>query len=75
METPFPSRKSTTFEWLPNARTALEWADAFNGTLNFRDCRFVSLYNWERVRDNSEALEGLRLALAYQASRSNLAPR
>ena len=50
-------------EWLPNARTADEWAKAYNDVLQFRKCRFVDLYNWEGIRGKPEAIEGLRRAL------------
>jgi hypothetical protein len=50
-------------EWLPNARTAEEWAKAYRDVLKFRRCRFVDLYNWEGIRNKPEAIEGLRLAL------------
>lgn len=47
-------------EWLPYARTAAEWEAACNHTLGFQRCRLLSLYNWEGIRDNLEAVEGLR---------------
>lgn len=50
-------------EWLPNARSAEQWTSAYNRTLSFRKCRFVSVYNWESIREKPEAIEGLRRAL------------
>jgi hypothetical protein len=51
-------------EWLPNAVTAGQWRDACERTLGYRRCRFLSLYNWEGIRDNSAAVEGVRQALS-----------
>lgn len=53
-------------EWLPFSRTAAEWTKAWNDVLLFRNCHFVALYNWEGIRENPEALEGLRQALRYK---------
>lgn len=50
-------------EWLPNAKTAEEWAAAYEAVLSFRRCRFVDLYNWEGIRNKPDAIAGLRLAL------------
>lgn len=50
-------------EWLPGAKTAAQWAAAYEETLSFRRCRFLSLYNWEGIRSKPEAVEGLRRAL------------
>jgi hypothetical protein len=50
-------------EWLPHASTAEQWRDACNRTLGFRRCHFLSLYNWEGIRNNAPALEGIRQAL------------
>jgi hypothetical protein len=48
-------------EWLPlGAKTAEDWSAAYRATLGFRDCRFVSVYNWEGIRRKPEALDGLR---------------
>ena len=51
-------------EWLPGAGTAAQWANAYEKTLSFHRCRFLSLYNWEGIRSNPEAIKGLRRALA-----------
>lgn len=50
-------------EWLPGAKTAAEWETAYNKTLSYRNCRHLSVYNWEGIRGQPEAIEGLRLAL------------
>jgi len=50
-------------EWFPSAKTAAEWEAASRKTLGFRRCRFVCVYNWESIRNNAEALEGLRRAV------------
>ena len=50
-------------EWLPGAVTAAQWTDAYEKTLSFRHCHFLSLYNWEGIRSKPEAIEGLRRAL------------
>jgi hypothetical protein len=50
-------------EWLPAVSTAAQWAAAYEETLSFRRCRFLSLYNWEGIRSKPEAVEGLRRAL------------
>ncbi len=50
-------------EWLPNTKTAAQWTAAYEKTLTFRRCRFLSLYNWEGIRANKEAVAGLRNAL------------
>jgi hypothetical protein len=51
-------------EWLPvSARTAADWADAYEKTLDFGRCRFVCVYNWESIAPKPEAIEGLRRAL------------
>jgi hypothetical protein len=33
-------------EWWWGGSTAAEWADHFQRTLSFRDCRFICVYNW-----------------------------
>ena len=53
-------------EWYPNATTAAQWENAFNRTLGFANCRYLALYNWELIRDNPAAIEGLRRALVSQ---------
>jgi hypothetical protein len=50
-------------EWLPGARTADEWAAAYRKTLAYRRCHHVSVYNWEGIRNNAEAVAGLKQAL------------
>jgi hypothetical protein len=50
-------------EWLPSASTATQWAAAYEQTLSFRRCRFLSLYNWEGIRSKPDAVAGLRRAL------------
>jgi hypothetical protein len=47
-------------EWLAFSRTADEWATAYRTTLQFRRCRFVSVYNWEGISKKPEAVAGLR---------------
>ncbi len=49
-------------EWLPAASTAAEWSKSILETLEFKHCRFISVYNWEGIRGNSAALEGIELA-------------
>lgn len=56
-------REWAAAEWLPNARTPEQWQAAIDATLGFRQCRFLSLYNWEGVRNRPEAVEGIRRAL------------
>lgn len=50
-------------EWLTNAKTADGWADDIRRTLGFRNCRSLSVYNWEGVRSRPEALRGLQTVL------------
>ncbi|HEY3281822.1 MAG TPA: hypothetical protein VGN26_06065 [Armatimonadota bacterium] len=50
-------------EWLPSASTSQEWQAAIRQTLGFRSCRFLSLYNWEGVRGNADAVAGIRGSL------------
>ena len=49
-------------EWLPAAQKASEWKQWVLGTLEYRNCRFISLYNWEGIKNNSEALQGIEQA-------------
>ena len=52
-------------EWLPlGAKTSADWRDAALATLGYRRCRSLSVYNWEGIRGNPEAIDGLRQALA-----------
>ncbi len=50
-------------EWLPNAQTASEWAQAYRSTLAFQNCRSVSVYNYETIQNKPDALTGLREVL------------
>ena len=50
-------------EWLPSANTAAGWEKAYQATLSFRQCRFLSVYNWEGIRADPDAMAGLRRAL------------
>jgi hypothetical protein len=51
--------------WLP-AQSAQEWAEHIEKTLQFKDCRFICIYNWNLggVESRSEALEGIRLVMS-----------
>ncbi len=51
-------------EWLPSAKTAGEWAEAYRACLRFGDCRFVAVYNWESIAAKPEAIAGLRNVLS-----------
>ena len=53
-------------EWLTFGTDSIQWEAAIENTLSFRRCRFLSVYNWEGVRDNASAVEGLRRALAAE---------
>lgn len=50
-------------EWLAFASDAAGWERSLRTTLGFGACRFVSLYNWEGIRQNPAAIEGLRRVL------------
>lgn len=52
-------------EWLPAAKTPMEWANAYRACLNFGNCRFVAVYNWEGIRNKPDALAGLRDVLTH----------
>jgi hypothetical protein len=54
-------------EWLTFVQTADGWTDALEQTLRFKNCRFVSIYNWESIFNKPEALQGIRRALAAAA--------
>ena len=56
-------REWAAAEWLPAAVSAEQWRDACERTLGYRRCRFLSLYNWEGIRDNPAAVEGIRRAM------------
>jgi hypothetical protein len=60
-------------EWLPFATTAVQWRDAIDTTLGFKHCRFLSVYNWEGIRDHPEALAGIREALGSSDAHPNKA--
>ncbi len=49
-------------EWWWTGSTAEEWASHFSQTLQFRDCRFICVYNWNQggVESRSDALDGIR---------------
>jgi len=47
-------------EWLPFSRTTAEWTAAYRTTLEYRRCRFISVYNWEGISKKPEAVAGLR---------------
>lgn len=55
-------------EWLPAANTAEEWRDAIDNTLGFLRCHFVSVYNWEGIRNKPEAVKGVGMAVAENAN-------
>ncbi|KXK33381.1 MAG: hypothetical protein UZ16_OP3001002327, partial [Candidatus Hinthialibacteria bacterium OLB16] len=50
-------------EWWWPAEDAAGWADHFEKTLRFRDCRFICAYNWNQggVESIPSALEGIEL--------------
>jgi hypothetical protein len=55
-------------EWLPAASTAEEWRKAIDNTLGFLKCHFLSIYNWEGIRQKPEAIQGIQLAVAEEAN-------
>jgi hypothetical protein len=58
-----PNNEWCAAEWLTFANTADEWAADLERALNFRCCRFLSIYNWDGIIKKPEAMEGLRRAL------------
>jgi hypothetical protein len=47
-------------EWFPmGAKTTEDWETAFRDTLTYRRCRFISLYNWESIQENTNAISAL----------------
>jgi len=51
-------------EWLPiGAKTAEDWGDAINNTLTTDRCRYLCVYNWREIKDNPNAIEGIRRVL------------
>ncbi len=55
-------------EWLPAANTAEEWRNAIDDTLGFLRCHFISVYNWEGIRKNPGAIQGIGMAIAEEAN-------
>lgn len=47
-------------EWLWPGQDAAAWADHFLQTFQFRDCRQITVYNWEGIREDSSALVSIR---------------
>ena len=52
-------------EWWWSGTTPEEWVSHFTKTLQFRDCRFVCIYNWNQggIASRSDALNGTKLFL------------
>ncbi len=51
-------------EWLTYGTDSIQWQAAIQETLGFKRCRFLSIFNWEGIRKNDAAIEGIRRALA-----------
>jgi hypothetical protein len=64
-------------EWLPiGARTSGDWKMALRDTLAIDRCRYVCIYNWRKVKEDTIAREGIRGALtgAFQVDSRPIGP-
>jgi len=57
-------------EWLPTIKSYDGWITALNGSLNFRNNRFINIANWENgeVRGNPEALRAIKTVVSESPS-------
>lgn len=47
-------------EWLWPGQDRAAWAEHFERTFRFRDCRQITVYNWEGIEHDAGALEAIR---------------
>ena len=47
-------------EWLWPGQDRAAWEDHFNRTFQFRDCRHITVYNWEGIEQDAGALAAIR---------------
>jgi len=47
-------------EWLWPGQDRTAWAEHFVKTFRFRDCRHITVYNWEGIEQDAGALEAIR---------------
>jgi hypothetical protein len=47
-------------EWLWPGQDRAAWAEHFVKTFQFRDCRHITVYNWEGIEQDAGALEAIR---------------
>lgn len=47
-------------EWLWPGQHRAAWAEHFVKTFQFRDCRHITVYNWEGIEHDAGALEAIR---------------
>jgi hypothetical protein len=47
-------------EWLWPGQDRAAWAEHFVKTFHFRDCRHITVYNWEGIEHDAGALEAIR---------------
>jgi len=55
-------------EWWWGAPDQAGWRSNFARTLGWKDCRFVTVYNWQSFRNNRQALEAVRALVAEAPS-------
>lgn len=51
-------------EWLWPGQDRATWAEHFVRTFQFRDCRHITVYNWEGIEQDAGALEAIRQVVA-----------
>ena len=54
-------------EWFPmGAQTEQDWRCAIHHTLDYSQCRYLCIYNWNQIKENAAALQAIRSVLREQ---------